>query len=99
MSEPRQQKPPSLFNNNNKQSTVNQKRTISSLTPIFVLCDKCYWCSTYLDKTRLLSIDNNKCPNCYTINTLSSFPVMSNESFTFDYDERRGVELKFMNRK
>jgi phage FluMu protein Com len=70
-----------------------------SSSPIFVLCDKCYWCSTYLDKTRLLSIDNNKCPNCYTINTLSSFPVMSNESFTFDYDEKRGLELKFMNRK
>ena len=63
----------------------------------FVLCDICYWCSTCLDKTRL-PIDN-KCPECYTTATLSSFPIMPNESFTFDYDEKRGVELKFMHRK
>jgi hypothetical protein len=24
---------------------------------------------------------------------------MPNESFTFDYDEKRGIELKFMHRK
>jgi hypothetical protein len=53
-----QQKSPSLFSNN-KQSTVNNhKGTIISLTPIFILCDKCYWCSTYLDKTRL-SVEND----------------------------------------
>lgn len=72
----------------------NPKETISCS---FALCDICYWCSTCLDKTRL-PIDN-KCPECYTTTTLSSFPIMPNESFTFDYDEKRGVELKFMHRK
>ena len=23
-----------------------------SSPPIFILCDRCYWCATYLDKTR-----------------------------------------------
>ena len=90
----------SLFNHNKHHNTTKEEGTISSsLVPIFVLCDICYWCSTCLDKTRL-PIDNGKCPKCHTTNTLSSFPVMSNESFTFDHDdEKRGVELKFMHRK
>jgi hypothetical protein len=93
--EGQQQKSPSLYNNKHLIAVNNPKETFSCS---FVLCDICYWCSTYLDKTRL-PIDN-KCPECYnTTTTLSSFPIMSNESFTFDYDEKRGVELKFMHRK
>ena len=69
----------------------------SSLPPIFVLCDKCYWCATYLDKTRI-PVDNS-CPKCHTESTeLSSLPIMYNESFTIGYSEKRGVELKFMPR-
>jgi hypothetical protein len=94
--EEQQQKLPSLHNNKYLIAVNNPKQTISYS---FVLCDICHWCSTYLDKTRL-PVDN-KCPECYntTTNTLSSFPIMSNESFTFDYDEKHGVELKFMHRK
>ena len=67
----------------------------SSLPSIFLLCDKCYWCATYLDKTRI-PIDNS-CPKCYTESTeLSSFPIVNNESFTIGYSEKRGVELKFI---
>ena len=93
--EGQQQKSPSLYNNKHLIAFNNPKETFSCS---FVLCDICYWCSTYFDKTRL-PIDN-KCPECYnTTTTLSSFPIMSNESFTFDYDEKHGVELKFMHRK
>ena len=56
-----------------------------------ILCGKCYWCAIYLDKTRK-SIDN-KCLYCSAGIELSSFSIMSNESFTTDYNERRGVEL------
>lgn len=60
--------------------------------PIFILCDKCYWCATYLDKTRI-PIDNT-CSQCNADNTeLSSFPILS-ESFTLHY-KRRGIELDF----
>ncbi len=40
-------------------------------------------------------MDNN-CPQCNANNNeLTSFPIMANESFTFDYDDKRGVELEF----
>ena len=69
----------------------------SSLPPIFILCDKCYWCATYLDKTRI-PVDNS-CPQCNTDGTeLSSLPIMSNKSFTIDYNEKLGVELEFIPR-
>jgi hypothetical protein len=45
--------------------------------PMFVLCDKCYWCATYLNKTRM-PIDNN-CPQCNaSSNELTSLPIASN---------------------
>jgi len=41
---------------------------------------------------------NNNCPQCSNGIELSILPIMSNESFTFDYNERRGVELQFGSR-
>ena len=68
-----------------------------SSSPIFILCEICYWCATYFDKTRI-PIDN-KCPQCSANNNeLTSFPIMSNESFTFDHNDKRGVELEFKHR-
>ena len=67
-----------------------------SSSPVFMLCDTCYWCATYFDKTRIPR--ENKCPQCNAINNnneFSSFPIMPNESFTFDYNDKRGVELEF----
>jgi hypothetical protein len=73
-------------------------RSSSSSPPIFILCDNCYWCATYLDKTRT-PVDNT-CPQCGANNNeLTSFPIMSNEAFTFDYDDKHGVELEFKARR
>ena len=87
-----------------KWSIVSQKQDISSSSekindslPIFVLCDRCYWCATFLYKNRLCR--DNLCPECATLNKFSSFPVLPNESFTFDYNDKRGVELEFKNRR
>ena len=71
-------------------------RYIQEEEDIFILCETCHWCATYLDKSRLLHTD--KCPIC--LNTeISSFPILPNESFTFDYTQRHGVELEFKPRK
>jgi len=75
---------------------LSNKVSRSPSLPVFILCDKCYWCATYLDKTRRPV--NNNCPQCRIRIELSSIPIMSNESFTFDYNERRGVELLFGSR-
>ena len=70
----------------------------SSSTPIFILCDTCYWCATYFDKTRIPM--DNICPQCSANNSeLTSFPIASNESFTFDYNDKHEVELEFKPRR
>jgi hypothetical protein len=81
--------------NYESQSLIAKTNDISlPLPPIFILCDTCYWCATYFDKTRISS--NNICPQCNANNNeLTSFPIMSNESFAFDYNDKRGVELEF----
>jgi len=50
---------------------------------IFVLCDVCHWCVTWLDKIKLPTYD--KCPQCSHAEMLSSFPILPNDSFTFNY--------------
>lgn len=68
----------------------------SPTLPTFILCDTCYWCSTYFGKNRI-PLDN-KCPQCNNNNGLSSLPIMADESFAFDHDAKCGVELKFKSR-
>jgi hypothetical protein len=72
---------------------MNDKNLASSSKsspPIFILCDTCHWAAIYFDKNKLP--DENTCPQCNSNNNeLSSFPIMSNESFIFDYNDKRGV--------
>lgn len=62
----------------------SQDKTLDrSLPAVFILCNTCYWCATYLDKTRIPM--DNICPQCNTnTNELSSMPIMQNESFIFN---------------
>ena len=77
---------------------------VLKLAPVFVLCERCYWCATYLDTNRLLKEeevddDNNKvCPRCDAIDSLSSLPIAANESFNFNYSVKRGIVLQFRKR-
>ena len=81
---------------NYEYESIIGKTLNRSLPSIFILCDKCYWCATYLDKTRIPT--DNKCPDCDIINQLSSLVIMSNESFMFNHNDERGVELEFKRR-
>ena len=84
--------------NYESQPLIAKTRDRFQSSPIFILCDRCYWCATYFDKTRIPA-DNN-CPQCNANNSeLTSFPIMSNESFSFDYNDKRGVELEFKPRR
>lgn len=87
--------------NHDSQSLISKIRDhiqSSSPPPIFILCDTCYWCATYLDKTRIPT--DNICPKCGANNIeLTSFPIMSNESFTYNYNDRRGIEFEFKPRR
>jgi len=63
---------------------------------IFLLCDKCLWTVTSLNKIYLQEISetNYTCPECHQ-DELSSFPVSPNDVFTYNYSNRRGLELTF----
>ena len=88
----------SLVNDSPSLIAKTPDRSSSSSPPIFILCDSCYWCATYFDKTRT-PVDNT-CPQCGANNNeLTSFPIMSNEAFTFDYNDKHGVELEFKARR
>ena len=66
-----------------KSETLTKYNSLaqSSPQPIFILCDTCYWYAIYLDKRRIPKY--NTCPKCHVNNLeLTSFPIMSNESFT-----------------
>ena len=71
--------------------------TKPSRTPVFLLCDRCYWCATYFSNARIPS--DNICPQCNAnSNQLTSLPIAINESFTFNYNDKRGVEMEFKHR-
>jgi hypothetical protein len=63
---------------------------------IFFLCEDCLWSMTLLDKSHLAEMIGRKstCPMCGQ-DGLSSFSLVLNESFTYDYSENKGIEVKF----
>jgi hypothetical protein len=61
---------------------------------IFILCENCYCCATYFDKARF---PTDKCPECSSTE-LTSFPIMSDDAFTFSYSKKHGIELEFKRR-
>ncbi len=63
---------------------------------IFILCDTCFWCATYFGNFMVPAED--RCPSCLETE-LSSFPILPDESFSFDHTQKRGVELKFESTK
>jgi hypothetical protein len=74
------------------------KTVDGSLSSIFILCETCHWCATYVDKTRIPM--GNTCPQCDNrAEELSTLSVPSNESFTFDYNIKRGITLGFKNKR
>jgi hypothetical protein len=80
--------------NYESQSLIAKTHDGFQPAPIFILCETCHWGATYFDKTRITM--DHRCPQCSANNNeLSSFPIMPNESFTFNYDGKLGVELEF----
>jgi len=77
------------------QEVKSNYQNPKSKESIFVLCESCHWCATYLNKSW---IPAEKCPHCYNIE-LSTFPILPDEAFIFKCDEKRGVELSFGRRR
>jgi hypothetical protein len=87
----------SLISNDFDSLIAKTHAHFKSSTPVFILCDRCYWCATYFSNARIPT--DNICPQCNAnSNQLTSFPIASNESFTFGYNKIRGVEMEFKHR-
>ena len=79
---------------------IDYKKNPKSKERIFFLCEDCMWSVTSLDKFRIFEVigEEGICPVCYQ-DQLSSFPLMLNDSFTYRYSEKTGIEVKFSNRR
>jgi hypothetical protein len=82
-------------NDNNNNTTVSIDNYSSNDYAIakrhFVICNSCFWCaSLYSDLRRII-----KCPLCNSYTNLESIPISENESFEFNYDSGKGMELEF----
>jgi hypothetical protein len=57
---------------------------------LFVICDDCFWVASAIDADKF---DATSCPLCSK--HISSAPLADNESYSYTYNERRGVEVDF----
>ena len=57
---------------------------------LFLVCDFCYWSASALTTRR---DEPFACPECH--NPISSLPLSDNETYRFNHDARRGVEVDF----
>jgi hypothetical protein len=80
---------------NIQELTNTQNEKYGSVEDIFILCETCHWCATFFDKSRL---PTDTCPLCSNIE-ISSFPILPNEEFAFNYSEKRGIQLDFRPRR
>ena len=42
-----------LINHNSHNPLAKTHIPIKSSTPVFILCDRCYWCATYFSNARI----------------------------------------------
>ncbi len=56
----------------------------------FLICDFCFWAASAISTRKH---DIVVCPQCSA--SISRIPLSFNESFTFSYDTKHGVELDF----
>jgi hypothetical protein len=86
-------------NSKGNKMIMSEAKNLKINERIFLLCDQCFWTVTCLDKTHLnKTLEKNRCPSC-NHDQLSSFPVMPNDTFTYSYSKKRGIELNFGIRK
>jgi hypothetical protein len=79
---------------------MNSKQNPKTNERIFFLCEDCMWSITCLDKSQFFKVvgKDGVCPMCHQ-DQLSSFPLISNNPFTYSYLEKKGIEVKFANKE
>jgi hypothetical protein len=79
-----------------KSNLINTNSETNTITHIyFVICNRCYWCASYL------GIDNSNVPRCCACSSPDTelIPIGIDESSRIDYSRTRGMELEFLRDK
>jgi hypothetical protein len=71
-------------------SDVIQVVTSEKGRRLFVICDNCFWVASAIDAHKF---DATSCPLCSK--RICSTPLAENESYSYNYDEIRGVQVDF----
>lgn len=69
---------------------IRDNDSLPRLSRQFLICDFCFWAASAISIRRH---DILICPQCNA--EVSRIPLADSETFTFSYDDRRGVELDF----
>ena len=71
------------------KTTIEQLQIRNNSSIQFGVCTSCYWCASIF-RPEVFSV----CPTCKG-ESLDFMPISRDESYTFEYDEKRGVVLDF----
>jgi hypothetical protein len=78
--------------NPNTANINNVKDTASHQNKLFLLCEACFWCATYLLNDDGTTV--SKCPACDNAK-VESLPIANNEVYRFDYSSLSGSTFEF----
>jgi hypothetical protein len=73
---------------------IDEKKRIAETTKYnsgyFLLCTSCHWCASFFRYSELFS----KCPQC-KIGEIDTMPIGEDETYNFNFNPWKGVELEF----
>ena len=77
------------------QSTIQTNKQNESSRSIFVICETCFWCASYIDITGDMdALPYKACPTC-NHTAIELLPLSYGEHYHFEYTATRRVILEF----
>jgi hypothetical protein len=82
----------STIRNNRVVNFIGKTRIFNSID--FIMCQSCFWCASYFNRSRLSMPILNKCPLCHD-SRIESMPISYDEIYRLNYNPTSGLVLKF----
>ena len=81
-------------------NTTEDNKSLQPIDKIyFVICNSCYWCTSYfgIDDLESLSGSSSHVLDCHVCNSHNTelMPISNDESFRIEYSLTRGMEMEF----
>jgi hypothetical protein len=81
----------SIVKNDQVVNFIGRKTRISNDIH-FIMCQSCIWCASYINLSRLLMRNLDKCPLCHD-SRIESMPISNDESYRLNYNRTSGLVL------